>query len=99
DADVFVGVDASWTNDATAVAVAHKLEDGRVVLRCHVWSALAGTEAHTHVYGGRIDFGAVEDYIASLAQRYRVREVVFDPDFFARSAELLSEQGLLVAPI
>jgi phage terminase large subunit-like protein len=99
DADVFVGVDASWTNDATAVAVAHKLEDGRVVLRCHVWSALAETEAHTRVYGGRIDFGAVEDFIGSLAQRYRVREVVFDPDFFARSAELLSEQGLMVAPI
>jgi phage terminase large subunit-like protein len=25
--------------------------------------------------------------------------VVFDPDFFARSAELLSEQGFVVAPI
>ncbi len=97
--DVFVGVDASWTNDATAVAVAHKLSDGRVVLSSHVWSALPGTEAHTHVPGGRIDFGAVEDYILSLAHRYQVREVVFDPDFFARSAELLSERGLIVAPI
>jgi phage terminase large subunit-like protein len=28
-----------------------------------------------------------------------VREVVFDPAYFARSAELLSERGLLVAPI
>ena len=99
EADVFIGVDASWTNDATAVSVAHKLEDGRVVVRCHVWSALSETEAHTHVPGGRIDFTSVEDHILALARRYSVREVVFDPDFFARSAELLSERGLVVASI
>ena len=28
-----------------------------------------------------------------------MREVVFDPDFFARSSELLAERGLTVAPI
>jgi len=99
DAETYIGVDASWTNDATAVSVAHRLRDDRVVLRCHVWSALEETAAHSRVPGGRIDFTAVEDYILELAHRYRVREVVFDPDFFARSSELLAERGLTVAPI
>jgi phage terminase large subunit-like protein len=34
-----------------------------------------------------------------LAREYRVREVIFDPDFFARSSELLAARGLTVAPI
>jgi phage terminase large subunit-like protein len=98
-APVFVGVDASWTNDATAVALAHRLEDGRVAIRARVWSALEETPAHVQVPGGRIDFEAVEEHVLALAERYRVREVVFDPDYFARSAELLGARGLLVAPI
>jgi phage terminase large subunit-like protein len=98
-ADTFVGVDASWTGDATAVAWAQRLPDGRVVLRCRVWWALDSTDAHEHLTGGSIDFGRVEDFVLQLARQYRVREVVFDPAYFARSAELLSERGLLVAPI
>jgi phage terminase large subunit-like protein len=41
----------------------------------------------------------VEDFITELAERYRVREVVYDPAFFARSAELLSARGLPVASL
>ena len=41
----------------------------------------------------------MEDFILQLARRHRVPEVVFDPAYFARSAELLSERGLLVAAI
>jgi phage terminase large subunit-like protein len=70
-----------------------------VLLRAHVWSAITETPAHVHVAGGRIDLTAVEDYIAGLAERYRVREVVYDPAFFARSAELLSARGLTVASL
>lgn len=97
--DVYIGVDASWTNDATAVSWAHRLRDGRVVLRCRVWSAIDTTEAHEFTPGGRIDFGAVETFILGLVRRYRVREVAFDPAYFARSAEILSEQRLLMVVI
>jgi phage terminase large subunit-like protein len=98
-AEVFVGVDASFSGDATAVSWAHRLGDNRIVLRCHVWSALATTAAHTQLTGGRIDYAAVEDFILGLGRRYRIREVVYDPSYFARSAELLDERGLTVASI
>jgi phage terminase large subunit-like protein len=96
-AQVYIGVDASFSNDATAVSWAHKTDDGNVILRCHVWSAIKDTEAHTWVPGGRIDLGAVEDFITELGQRYLLREVVYDPAFFARSAEILFARGFVVA--
>ena len=49
--------------------------------------------------GGHINLEAVEDFITALGQRYRVREVVYDPAFFARSAEILSARGLTVASL
>lgn len=98
-AEVFVGVDAAYTGDATAVAWAHRDEEGSVLLRAHVWSAVAETPAHVHVAGGHTDFESVEDFISTLAQRYQVREVVFDPAFFARSAEILSARGLILASL
>lgn len=99
DGAIYVGVDASWTQDATAVAWAHRLPDGRIVVRCRVWSAVAETAAHVHLAGGRIDFTAVEDFILRLAGDHQVREVVFDPAYFARSAELLADRGLVVASL
>jgi phage terminase large subunit-like protein len=98
-AEVFVGVDAAYTGDATAVAWAHKPADGPILVRARVWSALEPTPAHVHVAGGHISFDAVEDFITELGERFRVREVVYDPAFFARSAELLSARGLTVASL
>jgi phage terminase large subunit-like protein len=98
-AEVFVGVDASFSGDATAVAWAWRNEEGTIVLRAHVWSAVEETPAHVHLSGGHISFDAVEDFIIALGQRYRVREAVYDPAFFARSAELLSARGLTVASL
>jgi phage terminase large subunit-like protein len=98
-AEVFVGVDASFSGDATAVAWSWKNEEGTILIRAHVWSALEETPAHVHVGGGHINLEAVEDFITTLAQRYRVREAVYDPAFFARSAELLSARGLTVASL
>jgi phage terminase large subunit-like protein len=99
DSDVYVGIDAAWVGDATAVAVAWRRPDGKVLVRAHVWSAIARTPAHVHVSGGYTNFDAVEDYVLGLARRYRVFEVRFDPAFFARSAQNLSDQGLTVAPV
>jgi phage terminase large subunit-like protein len=98
-AEVFVGVDASFSGDATAVAWSWKNEEGTILIRAHVWSALEETPAHVHVGGGHINLEAVEDFITTLAQSYRVREAVYDPAFFARSAELLSARGLTVASL
>ena len=98
-AEVFVGVDASFSGDATAVAWAWKNDEGTILVRAHIWSALEETPAHVHVAGGHINLEAVEDFITALGQRYRVREVVYDPAFFARSAEILSARGLTVASL
>ena len=98
-AEVFVGVDASFSGDATAVAWAWKNDEGTILVRAHIWSALEETPAHVHVAGGHINLEAVEDFITTLGQRYRVREVVYDPAFFARSAEILSARGLVVASL
>jgi phage terminase large subunit-like protein len=97
--EVFVGVDAAFTGDATAFAWAHRRDDGLVLLRTHVWSALPETPAHAHVAGGHTDFAAVEDFVTGLAGRYTVREVVYDPAYFSRSAEILSARGLTVASL
>jgi phage terminase large subunit-like protein len=97
--EVIVGVDVGLVHDSTAVAVAHRLDDGRVLVSARVWAARDDAVAHTVLPGGRVDLSIVEDYIRDLASRYAVREVVYDPRFFDRSAEILSNDGLLLAPI
>jgi phage terminase large subunit-like protein len=93
-APIYVGVDVGLVHDSTAVCWAHVLEDGRIVLRCHVWSAKADAPAHTHFADGKVKLEQVEQFIRELASRYRLREVAYDPRYFDRSAELLSKAGL-----
>ena len=99
-AEVYVGVDVGLIHDSTAVVWAHRLEDGRVAVRARVWSAKEDAPAHEYVGGGRIDLEEIERFITDdLAKRYSVRELVFDPRFFERSAQELSRAGLAVAPL
>ena len=98
-AEVVVAVDVGLVHDSTAVAVAHRLEDGRVVVRVRVWAARDDAVAHVILPGGRVDLEVIEAYIEDLAQRYDVRELVYDPRFFERSAQALSAIGLTVAPV
>jgi phage terminase large subunit-like protein len=93
-AAIYLGVDVGLYHDSTAVCWAHRLEDGRIALRAHVWSANPNALAHTYVPGGKVRLELVEDFIRELNQRYRVREVAYDPRFFDRSAEILSAAGL-----
>jgi phage terminase large subunit-like protein len=88
-APVYVGVDVGLVHDSTAVVWAHKLEDGRILLNAHVWSADPDAPAHTHCRGGRVELEQVEQFILQLADDYKVKEVAYDPHFFQRSAELL----------
>ena len=59
-----------------------------------VFSARAEAPAHVFVSGGKVRLEQVEEFIRELARRYRVREVAYDPRYFARSAEILEEAGL-----
>lgn len=98
-AEVVVAADVALVNDSTAIAVAHRLEDGRVAVRAKVWAARDDAVAHVILPGGRVDLEVIEDHIRELAQRYQVRELVYDPRFFERSAQTLSDEGMVVAPI
>jgi phage terminase large subunit-like protein len=93
-AAIYVGVDVGLYHDSTAVCIAHRLEDGRVVLRAHVWATDAKAPAHVHVSGGKMQLALVEEHIKELHRRYRVLEVAYDPRFFERSAEILEHAGV-----
>lgn len=98
-AEIYIGVDVGLVHDSTAVALAHRLEDGRVVVNAHVWSAVDGIPMHSFAPGGKINLEVVEGWIKALTERYTVRELVYDPRFFERSAQSLSEAGFWVAPL
>jgi len=98
-AEVVVAVDVGLVHDSTAVAVASRLADGRIALDGRVWAARDDAVAHIIIPGGRVDLVVVEDYIEALAERYTVREVVYDPRFFERSAAGLSAAGFITAPV
>jgi len=93
-APIYVGVDIGLHHDSTAVCIAHRLEDGRIALRAHVWATDPNAAAHTHVPGGTMQLELVEAHLRNLKQRYQLREVAYDPRFFERSAQLLGRQGL-----
>jgi phage terminase large subunit-like protein len=97
--EVVVAVDVGLVHDSTAVAIGCRLPDGRIALDCRVWAARDDAVAHIILPGGRVDLGVVEDYIESLADRYSVRELVYDPRFFERSASALSAAGFITAPV
>jgi phage terminase large subunit-like protein len=93
-APIFVGVDIGLYHDTSAVCWAHLLEDGRLCLRAHVWSAREDAPAHTHVPGGKVNLEQIEQFIRELARRYKIREVAYDPRFFERSAQILEAARL-----
>jgi phage terminase large subunit-like protein len=92
-AEIYVGVDVALRHDTSAVAWAHRLEDGRIALRSKTWSVNPKAQAEQFVAGGEMRLELIEDFIRELGRRYRVREVAYDPHFFARSAQLLAEGG------
>jgi len=97
-ASVYLGIDVGLVHDTTAVSMAW-VQDGKVGLKSHVWSAVGDVPAHEYAENGRIDLADVEEYVRTLAKTYNVRELVFDPRFFERSAQTLSAEGLTVAPL
>ena len=97
-ADVYVGVDAALTRDTSAVAFAWSDGD-RVHVRTRVWSARPDAP-HDVLHDGRIDNDEIEEWILlELCERFRVREVVYDPRYFETQAQHLAAAGLTVAPM
>lgn len=96
-APVYVGVDVGLTHDSSAIAVAHMRDDGKIIIQATVWSALPNVVAHVTVPGGRMDLSLLEDHIRYLAKRYTVEEIAYDPRFFERSAQDLSDEFVIVA--
>jgi phage terminase large subunit-like protein len=86
--EVVVGVDMALHHDSVGVIVAGILPDGRVGW----WSKAWAPDDR-----GRIDHLDVFATIAgSIAQRWRIRSVTYDPRFFEVPARLLEDQGITV---
>jgi phage terminase large subunit-like protein len=82
-APTWIGVDMALKRDTTA-AVAVQHVDGKIVAKAKIWLP----------DGGVMDVAAVESHLMEMAQMYDVQEVAYDPAFFQRSAEALSEHGM-----
>lgn len=81
-APTWVGVDMALKRDTTAVVLVQK-QEGKLVARAKIWLP----------EGGVLDVSAVESYLREIAQQYDIQEIAFDPAFFMRTAEALSEDG------
>jgi phage terminase large subunit-like protein len=80
---VWVGIDMALKHDTIAVCIAQPQAD-RVVVRAKIWQPeLEG-----------VDVADVEHYLRQVHSEYEVREFAFDPAYFQRSAEALSDDGL-----
>ncbi len=85
DLPTFVGVDMALKHDSIAVVVAQP-QDGRVVVRAKIW----------HPDANAMDVSAVEQHIRDINHQFNVVENAYDPAFFQRSAEVLSENHVMV---
>ena len=85
DLPTFVGVDMALKHDSIAVVIAQP-QDGRVVVRAKIW----------HPDANAMDVSAVEQHIRDINGQFNVVENAYDPAFFQRSAEVLSENHVMV---
>jgi phage terminase large subunit-like protein len=84
DLPVFVGVDVALKHDTTAVVIAQD-QGTRIFVEARIW-----TPTPTNV----LDLPAVEAHLRIISGRFQIEEVVYDPRFFERSAQLLADEGL-----
>ena len=83
DLPVYVGLDMALKHDSIAVVVAQP-QDGVVVVRSKIW----------YPQDAPLDVAAVEAHLRWLHQTYDVREFAYDPAYFQRSSEILTDDGL-----
>jgi phage terminase large subunit-like protein len=80
---VWVGIDMALKRDTIGICIAQP-QGERCVVRAKIWNP--------EVDG--IDIAGVEAYLREIHNTYEVREFVYDPAFFERSAEALSDEGM-----
>ena len=95
--DVYIVVDAAQKRDTASATLMWKRPDGKVVPKARVW-ALEPKDprrpkpaAHEYVKGERIGQRRIRNYIRKQAEKYRIAAVIYDPYFFAESAEILEQ--------
>jgi phage terminase large subunit-like protein len=99
-AAIYVGIDAAYSGDTTAVVFAWVDPDGRIHWRAKVWSTLRRNPAHVYVDEPTLDNEQlVEPYVHELGRKYRIREIVFDPEYFTTEAKHLAHAGYTIAAI
>ena len=81
--ECFVGIDMALKHDSIAVVVAQPQTE-RIVVEAKIWQPKQ--------IG--VDVAEVEQYLRSLHRNLNVKEFAYDPAYFQRSAEALSDDGL-----
>lgn len=84
DRPVWIGIDMALKHDSIAVVMAQPQEDGKIVTRAKIWLPS----------DSRLEVAAVEVFLKETHLRYNVVEFAYDPAYFQRSAEILSDDGL-----
>jgi phage terminase large subunit-like protein len=84
---VFVGVDVGLKKDTSAIVTCWKRPDERIVVQSKVF-APQGESA--------LDLSKIEGEIRKIADRFEVMAVAYDRWSFERSAQMLSDEGLLM---
>jgi len=83
DLPIYVGIDMALKHDSIAVVIAQP-QDDVVVTRAHIWQP----------QDEGVDVAGVEAHLRALHRQYQVKEFVYDPAYFQRSAEQLADDGL-----
>jgi phage terminase large subunit-like protein len=89
-ADVVLGFDGSFSNDSTAL-VAVQVGDVPHVDVAACWERLDGADE-----SWRVPVFEVEDAVREACRRWQVREIVCDPFRWARTYQVLEDEGLPV---
>lgn len=86
ESPMFVGIDMALKHDSIAVVQVQKDEDGKFRSAARIW----------HPSDEGVDVHEVEAHLRELHNRFNVHEFAYDPAFFQRSAEALSDDGLMM---
>lgn len=80
----YVGIDMALKHDSIGVVHIQEQEDGTFSLGSRIWQP----------DDRGIDIGSIEEHLRSLHTTHNVQEFAYDPAYFQRSAEALSDDGL-----
>lgn len=84
---VHLVVDVGLKKDSSAIDILHRRADGKVVVKAEVFKP---------PNGGTLELATIEERIRKLGSKYEVQGVIYDPWNFTRSAQQLSDEGVLM---